>query len=116
MGNANDPRHTPTTCFENFPFPAGTTTADTAHQRTEAPTGRALIPADPPASVRPHAEALAVTVAAKRLVDQRDAWLNPPEWTDRLPEVVPLRTTVSPWPDRIVAKLGHEADLAGAGS
>ena len=29
------PRYTPTTCFETFPFPAGLTPADTAHQRTE---------------------------------------------------------------------------------
>jgi hypothetical protein len=29
------PRYTPTTCFETFPFPAGLTPADTAHQRAE---------------------------------------------------------------------------------
>jgi hypothetical protein len=40
------PRYTPTTCFETFPFPAGLTPADTAHQRTEAVEGGALIPAD----------------------------------------------------------------------
>ena len=28
--------------------------------------------------------------AAKRLTDLRDAWLNPPEWTERVHEVVPL--------------------------
>ena len=72
--------------------------------------GGALIPADLPPAVRPQAETIAR--AAKRLVDLRDAWLNPPEWTDRLPEVVPLGMTVSPYPDRIVAKPGHEADLA----
>mgnify|MGYP003503043576 CR=1 FL=1 len=27
----------------------------------------------------------AIARAAKRLVDQRDAWLNPPEWTARVP-------------------------------
>jgi hypothetical protein len=32
------PRYTPTTCFETFPFPAGLTPADTAHQRTEPST------------------------------------------------------------------------------
>ena len=35
----------------------------------------------------------------------RENWLNPPEWVDRVPEVVPG------YPDRIVAKPGHEADL-----
>ena len=33
------PRYTPTTCFETFPFPAGLTPADTAHQRTEEVEG-----------------------------------------------------------------------------
>ncbi len=104
------PRYTPTTCFETFPFPAGLSPADTAHQRTEALPGGALIPADLPAAVRPHAEAIAC--AAQRLVALRDAWLNPPEWTERVPEVVPLGLAASPYPDRIVARPGHEADLA----
>jgi hypothetical protein len=81
-----------------------------AHQRTEPVTGGALIPADLAPAVRPHAEAIAR--AAKRLVDLRDAWLNPPEWTERVPEVVPLGMTASPYPDRIVAKPGFEKDLA----
>ncbi|MBL8352053.1 MAG: adenine methyltransferase [Burkholderiaceae bacterium] len=110
MGVGNDPRYTPTTTFETFPFPAGLTPADTAHQRTEALPGGALIPADLPAAVRPHAEAIAN--AAARLVALRDAWLNPPEWTERVPEVVPLGLSKSPYPDRIVARAGHEKDLA----
>ena len=39
------PRYTPTTCFETFPFPAGLTPADTAHQQTEQIESGALIPA-----------------------------------------------------------------------
>ena len=104
------PRYTPTTCFETFPFPAGLTPADTAHQRTEALPDGAQIPADLPPTVRPHAEAIAR--AAHRLVSLRDAWLNPPEWTERVPEVVPLGMSVSPYPDRIVAKPGFEKELA----
>ena len=104
------PRYTPTTCFETFPFPAGLTPADTAHQRTEALPDGALIPADLPPTLREHAAAIAR--AAKRLVDLRDAWLNPPEWTERVPEVVPLGMTTSPYPDRIVAKPGFEKELA----
>jgi hypothetical protein len=86
------------------------TPADTAHQRTEALPGGAVIPADLPPAVRPQAEAIAR--AAKRLVDLRDAWLNPPEWTERVPEVVPLGMATSPYPDRIVARPGHAAELA----
>jgi hypothetical protein len=104
------PRYTPTTCFETFPFPAGLTPADTAHQRIEQLPDDALIPANLPLDVRPLAEAIAR--AAKRLTDLRDAWLNPPEWTERVPEVVPLGMTQSPYPDRIVAKPGFEKELA----
>jgi hypothetical protein len=104
------PRYTPTTCFETFPFPAGLTPADTAHQRTEAIEGGALIPADLAPEVRARAEPIAR--AAQRLVSLRDAWLNPPEWTERVPEVVPLGLTASPYPDRIVARPGFEHELA----
>jgi hypothetical protein len=40
------PRYTPTTCFETFPFPAGLTPLDTAHQRTELLESGVVIPAD----------------------------------------------------------------------
>lgn len=110
MGKGNDPRYTPTTCFETFPFPAGLAPADTVHQRTEALADGASIPADLPPGVRPHAEAIAR--AAKALNDLRERWLNPPEWTDRVPEVIPLGMDSSPYPDRIVAKPGFEAQLA----
>jgi len=127
LGVGNDPRYTPTTCFETFPFPAGLTPADTAHQRTETLQGGAVIPAGPaqnavrrahpqPAqrsatpSVRENASNIAQ--AAKRLNDLREAWLNPPEWTERVPEVIPLGMDKSPYPDRILPKLGHEKDLA----
>lgn len=104
------PRYTPTSTFETFPFPAGLAPRNTAHQRTEALDGGAVIPADLPAAVRPHAEAIAR--AAHRLHTLREAWLNPPEWTERVPEVVPLGMARSPYPDRIVARAGHEAELA----
>jgi len=81
------PRYTPTTTFETFPFPEHMTPRDTA---SEAPTG-------------PAAEAIAA--AAKRLNELREAWLNPPDWVDRIPEIVPG------YPDRFVAKPGHEAEL-----
>ena len=114
MGVGNDPRYTPTTCFETFPFPAGLTPADTAHQRTEALPDGALIPADLPPAVRAHAEAIAR--AAKRLVDLRDAWLNPPEWTERVPEVVPLGmdALAVPRPHRRQARLRERTCQAHA--
>ncbi len=107
------PRYTPTTCFETFPFPEGLTPADTAHQQTEAVPGSAhgaLIPAqisDPALK----ASATRIAEAAARLNALREAWLNPPEWTERVPEVVPLGMDQSPYPDRVVPKPGlSEAD------
>ena len=127
LGVGNDPRYTPTTCFETFPFPAGLTPADTAHQRTDTLEGGAVIPAgllDAKSAVQAvdsagaapkmivASAAIAIAQAAKRLNDLRENWLNPAEWTDRVPEVIPLGMTSSPYPDRILPKLGHEKDLA----
>jgi type II restriction/modification system DNA methylase subunit YeeA len=86
-GVGNDPTYNAKTCFEAFPFPTGMTPADTA---AGAPTG-------------PQAEAIAA--AARRLNELRENWLNPAEWVDRIPEVVPG------YPDRIIPKPGHEAEL-----
>lgn len=81
------PRYTPTTTFETFPFPEHMTPRDTAYGQ---PSGAA---------------AEAIAVAAKRINELRENWLNPPEWTERIPEVA------AGYPDRIVAKPGHEAEL-----
>ncbi len=89
------PRYTPTTTFETFPFPAGLTPRDTA-PRAGGGTPPCLAESVPAANI---------AAAARRLNELREAWLNPPEWTERVPEVVPG------YPDRIVAKPGHEADL-----
>jgi hypothetical protein len=35
----------------------------------------------------------------------RENWLNPPEWTDRMPEIV------AGYPERILPKFGHGDDL-----
>ena len=129
------PRYTPTTCFETFPFPAGLTPADTAHQQTEALPSGARIPAglgapaaaadskpitapaqagQAPAAIETKASkahAIAIAEAAHRLDALRQNWLNPPEWTVKVPEVVPLGLAASPYPDRIEPRPGlPEAD------
>ena len=73
------PRYTPTTCFETFPFPEGLTPNLKPEQYTN-----------------PHATEIAT--AAQRLNQLRENWLNPPEWVDVVPEVVPG------FPDRIIPK------------
>lgn len=77
LGKGNDPRYTPSTTFETFPFPPGLTPD--------------LAPAD---YTNPHAESIAA--AAQRLCELRDNWLNPPEWVKQVPEVV------SGYPDRVL--------------
>ena len=128
-GVGNDPTYNAKSCFETFPFPPGLTPADTAHQQTEVLADSALIPADLPekyeqkmpqalmnqaqtAMVSVKVDATAIAQAAKRLNDLRQAWLNPPEWTQTVPEVVPLGMSTSPYPDRTLARPGFEKQLA----
>jgi type II restriction/modification system DNA methylase subunit YeeA len=95
------PRYTPTTTFETFPFPERMTPRDTVGW------GPGVTICDsheePPAPIPPCAPPIAA--AAQRLNELRETWLNPPEWTERVPEIV------AGYPDRILAKPGHEAEL-----
>ena len=71
LGVGNDPRSTPTTTFETFPFPKGLTpNIPAAHDASD-----------------PHAQRNAA--AAKALDDLRRAWLNPPDLIDIVPEATP---------------------------
>ena len=65
------PRYTPSTTFETFPFPVG------------------LTPDMPAADYADNPRAVAVALAARRLVELRDRWLNPPEWVEWVYEPVP---------------------------
>lgn len=80
LGVGNDPRYTPTTTFETFPFPEG------------------LTPNIPAADYADDPRAQAIAKAAKRLDELRNAWLNPPDLVRIEPEVVPG------YPDRILPK------------
>ena len=71
LGKGNDPRYTPTTTFETFPFPEG------------------LSPNVPAAEYLDEPRATAIAEAARRLVELRDRWLNPPEWVEWVDEPVP---------------------------
>ena len=56
--------------------------------------------------------AIEIANAAKRLNELRENWLNPPEWTHKVPEVTPLGMDKSPYPDRIEPRPGiNETDL-----
>ena len=64
------PRYTPTTTFETFPFPEG------------------LSPDIPASDYANDPRAIAIAEAARRLVELRDRWLNPPEWVEWVDEPV----------------------------
>ena len=70
-GKGNDPSYTPTTTFETFPFPDG------------------LTPDVPAADYANDPRAAAIADAARRLIELRDRWLNPPEWVEWVDEPVP---------------------------
>lgn len=67
LGVGNDPRYTPTTCFETFPFPEG------------------LTPDIPAADYANDPRATAIAEAAKKLNAVREAWLNPEDLVERVP-------------------------------
>ena len=71
LGVGNDPRYTPTTTFETFPFPDG------------------LSPDIPATDYADDPRAVAIAETARRLVELRDRWLNPPEWVAWVDEPVP---------------------------
>ena len=102
LGKGNDPRYTPTTTFETFPFPEGLTPRDT---RPPLPP---TLHAQPGALPLAGEGSEAIAAAAKQLNTLREAWLNPPEWVDwvRTPE-----EEKAGFPLRPVAKPGHEAEL-----
>ncbi len=101
LGVGNDPRYTPTTTFETFPFPAGLTPADTAGPTEALDSGIIL----PPVAPERRPVALAIAEAAHRLNTLRENWLNPPEWVDRVPGIDPG------YPDRLIPKPAHAAEL-----
>jgi type II restriction/modification system DNA methylase subunit YeeA len=76
----NDPRYTPSTTFETFPFPEGLTPNIPAAQYADDP------------------RAQAIAKAAEELNRLREAWLNPADLVVVEPEVVPG------YPDRILPK------------
>jgi type II restriction/modification system DNA methylase subunit YeeA len=80
LGVGNDPRYTPSTTFETFPFPEGMTPRQTAKQHLGDP------------------RAQRIATAAKRLNELRENWRNPPEFVNQVPEIV------AGYPNRMVPK------------
>jgi type II restriction/modification system DNA methylase subunit YeeA len=87
LGAGNDPRYTPSSTFETFPFPEG------------------LTPDIPAAEYANDPRAVAIAEAARRLNELREVWLNPPDLVDPVPEVVPG------FPDRLLPKSPEAAAI-----
>ncbi len=85
LGVGNDPRYTPTTTFETFPFP------------------ESLSPNIPAPAYAADPRAIRIATAAKKLDGLRRIWLNPPDLVRIEPEVAPG------YPDRTLPK---DADAA----
>jgi len=71
QGKGNDPRYTPSTTFETFPFPPS------------------LTPNTPASDYAADPRSKAIALEARRLVELRDRWLNPPEWVEWVDEPIP---------------------------
>lgn len=78
LGAGNDPRYTPSTTFETFPFPS-----------VMPASGWTQVVSNNPA-------AAAITQAARNLDQLRNNWLNPSDLVYRVPEVV------RDYPDRLL--------------
>jgi hypothetical protein len=98
------PRYTPTTTFETFPFPAGLTPADTQGKALPEQPGILL----PPIAEDQRQIARAIAEAAFDLNQKREAWRNPTDWVDW---VITPEEEQAGFPQRPVAKPGHETDL-----
>jgi type II restriction/modification system DNA methylase subunit YeeA len=124
-------RYTPTTCFETFPFPFADDTAAedplqyvarlrAAHYHFDQDN---VVREEPPPS-SPDEHRAVIAVAARDLNDQRERWLNPPEWTrEEILEFpatpdgpwarfVARGSTTARWPRRVPIDSAHAAKLA----
>ncbi len=127
MGVGNDPRYTPTTCFETFPFPEGLTpnsllamlppSPQPLSQRARElnslpPVGEGLGMRENigmrEAMVTREAISKNIATAAIHLNQLRENWLNPAEWVDWA--ITPEEAQAG-YPKRAVAKAGFEAEL-----
>ncbi len=85
------PRYTPTTCFETYPLPW--------------PPGEE--PEDDPAYRR-------IAEAARELNEQREHWLNPPEWIEPIAGLVDAISDFSDVPDEARPLIRQSAIIAMA--
>ncbi len=85
------PRYTPTTCFETFPLP--------------------WAPGTEPVELASHER---ISTAARALNEQRERWLNPPEWIELIARDVDSKDNFDDVPEKARALIRHSAIMAEA--
>jgi len=85
------PRYTPTTCFETFPLPWPPGTEPTQHDAYRR-----------------------IADAAKELNEQRERWLNPPEWIEPIARAVDAEDDFADLPEEARTLIRHSAIMARA--
>jgi len=102
------PRYTPTTCFETFvlPWPPG--------REPVAELGPDPHPSPLPGRERGTALLRRIAEAAKTLDEQRERWLNPPEWIEPIARAVDLEDDFSDVPEEARGLIRQSAIMARA--
>ena len=106
------PRYTPTTCFETFPLPwppgeepAGAEGGESAIRNPQSEIGSDQSPI--------HSR---ISAAAAALNEQRERWLNPPEWIDPIARQVDARDDFADVPEparALIRRSAIQAEAAG---
>ncbi|MGB2985490.1 MAG: DNA methyltransferase [Phycisphaerae bacterium] len=85
------PRYTPTTCFETFPLPWSPGSEPSEHEAYRR-----------------------IAQAAKELNEQRERWLNPPEWIEAIAQAVDAEDDFSDVPEEARGLIRQSAIMARA--
>jgi len=130
-------RYTPTTCFETFPFPwaPGSEPLDMNVGAQGDSSSSSAIPSDlaspspgihagrrstkPPAingGAQIHGAQIheRISAAARLLNEQRERWLNPPEWVEPIARAVDAEDDFADVPEEARALIRHSAIMARA--
>lgn len=101
-------RYTPTTCFETFPLPWPPGSEPQAPARGTAPVGRAQGSDDGAVLVT------RISEAARELNEQRERWLNPPEWIEPIAKLIDASDDFSDLPEEARPLIRQSAIMAAA--
>ena len=102
-------RYTPTTCFETFALP-WSPGGEPGEKRVQAPALRSG--ASPRFSPQEQAAHARISAAAAAINEQRERWLNPPEWIDPLARQVDAQDDFADVPEEARALIRRSAIMS----